>query len=532
MRLIPPVPLLTSRRILSLFMENGVSASEYHEQTKHTPQSIRRGPGLDFDNKPRPDKRYENVPRVSVDVDIGEPSLPTLRAVATSQEAHSNETASIDRATIADLCYYAAGITKTLRLGAGEHEFRAAACTGALYHIDLYAVCRDLSGLAAGVYHFDPQTNTLEVLREGDYRWVLANATENSSVELAPVTFVATSTWWRNAWKYRERTYRHAFWDSGTVLANLLATAAAHNRSSEVVVGFADDSVANLLGVDPEWEAPIAMATVGAGAPIPEMSETALEPINPPTEPLNSDPRAYPLISRAWSGSTLPEGNAAREWINSGERPVDGQAPGDGTRIELDSVGPQLASSRPLYTTIRRRGSCREYKRESLSFRKLSTVLDRATRGVPMDVRSEDGGTLQLVDCYCIVNGVDGVDGGAYQYHPDIGELELLHAGQYRNEAGQLALGQQLGADAAVCVYFMTDLEALTDALGSRGYRAAQLEAALTAGRLYLATYAHRDLGGTGLTFFDDLVTDFFAPRAQRQTPMFLYTLGRPAEDE
>ena len=69
----------------------------------------------------------------------------------------------------------------------------------------------------------------------------------------------------------------------------------------------------------------------------------------------------------------------------------------------------------------------------------------------------------------------------------------------------------------------------MTDALDDRGYRAAQLEAALTAGRLCLATYAHRDLGGTGLTFFDDLVTELFEPRAAGQTPMFLYTVGRPA---
>ena len=86
-----------------------------------------------------------------------------------------------------------------------------------------------------------------------------------------------------------------------------------------------------------------------------------------------------------------------------------------------------------------------------------------------------------------------------------------------------------MGADAAVCAYFMTDIEAVTDALGDRGYRLAQFESSLTAGRLYLATYAHRDLGGTGLTFFNDEVTEFFSPRAAGQTPTFLYTLGRPA---
>ena len=68
----------------------------------------------------------------------------------------------------------------------------------------------------------------------------------------------------------------------------------------------------------------------------------------------------------------------------------------------------------------------------------------------------------------------------------------------------------------------------MTDALGDRGYRAAQLEAAVTAGRLYLAAYAHRDLGATGLTFYDDAVAEFFSPRAEGQTPTFCWTLGRP----
>ncbi len=102
-------------------------------------------------------------------------------------------------------------------------------------------------------------------------------------------------------------------------------------------------------------------------------------------------------------------------------------------------------------------------------------------------------------------------------------------AGEFREEAGHLALDQRLAADAAACVYFTADLERLVDALGDRGYRLAQFEAALTAGRLYLATYAHRDLGGTGLTFYDELVTEFFSPRAKGLAPMFLYTLGRPA---
>jgi nitroreductase len=63
---------------------------------------------------------------------------------------------------------------------------------------------------------------------------------------------------------------------------------------------------------------------------------------------------------------------------------------------------------------------------------------------------------------------------------------------------------------------------------GSRGYRAAQLEASIIAGRIYLAVYALR-LGATGLTFYDDGVTEFFSPHGQNKSPMFLVALGKRA---
>jgi hypothetical protein len=42
---------------------------------------------------------------------------------------------------------------------------------------------------------------------------------------------------------------------------------------------------------------------------------------------------------------------------------------------------------------------------------------------------------------------------------------------------------------------------------------------------LYLAAYA-LGLGATGLTFFDDDVTDFFSPHASGKSVMFLVAAG------
>lgn len=529
-------------------MPDRVTAREYHERTKHTPERLRESDfDLDFSNKPTPFKVYQDLPSVGLPDRVRPPQVPALAAIADSgpsgdSGASVGSCPDLDALTL--LCYYSAGITRKIDRGGRELRFRAAACTGALYHVDLYVVARDLPELDAGVYHFDPRTLSLDVLREGDYRGVLAEATgHDERVTEAPVTFVATSTWWRNAWKYRERTYRHAFWDSGTVLANLLAVAHSLDLPASVVAGFADQQVADLLGVDVEREAPLELVPVGTGTGEQASGVTALETISPATEPLSRREKQYDLISAAYRGSTLEDGRAAREWREGRPDGSVGTRPsGDGRTVALDPVDDARASKTPLHWTIRRRGSCRKYDRETLNFRKVSTVLDRAISGFPADFRDPDGPPLQFNDCYLVVHDVADVPPGAYHYHPagdgspgpdernsGPGELELLREGDFRQEAAHLALDQRLAADAGLCAFFLTDVEAVTDRLDDRGYRVAQLEAALTAGKLYLAVYAHRDLGATGLTFYDDEVTEFFGPRSEGQTPTFLWTLGRPA---
>ncbi len=96
-----------------------------------------------------------------------------------------------------------------------------------------------------------------------------------------------------------------------------------------------------------------------------------------------------------------------------------------------------------------------------------------------------------------------------------------------RAQAHHLALDQDLGGDAAVNIYLMNDLASTFAAYGDRGYRAAQLLPAIFAGKVYLASYA-LGLGATGLTFWDDEVTQFFSPHAAGKHPMFLVAAGHP----
>src|SRR5947207_14793427 len=152
---------------------------------------------------------------------------------------------------------------------------------------------------------------------------------------------------------------------------------------------------------------------------------------------------------------------------------------------------------------ILRRGSARKFARAPISLAQLSTMLDRATRGVPADFLDPPG--AQLNDLYLIVHAVEGLSPGAYVFHRSRGVLECLKQGNFRADAGYLGLEQELPADAAVDIFFLADLRPIFQRFGNRGYRAVQLEAGILGGKLYLAVYA-QSLGPSGLTFSDDAV--------------------------
>ena len=115
---------------------------------------------------------------------------------------------------------------------------------------------------------------------------------------------------------------------------------------------------------------------------------------------------------------------------------------------------------------------------------------------------------------------------GAYHFSPIKQRLDLLKLGEFREEAGHLCFEQALGADSSAVIYLMTDLERVLERFGNRGYRAAQLEAGIMVGNVYICAHS-LGVGATGMTFFDDHVTEFFSPHARGKSLMFLAAIGR-----
>src|SRR5467141_3769042 len=290
------------------------AAWTYHDATKHSYASIRANTHfMDWSNQPFPFKIYPTLEPMRLPAEMHQTGVAALSAIAESVPAVTS--AAPDLEAVAQLLYLSAGITRKRSYPAGEFYFRAAACTGALYEVELYLVCGDLTNLEAGVYHFAPAEFGLRRLRAGDYRRVLLEATAGEpGIANAPLTIVCTCTYWRNAWKYQDRTYRHFGWDNGTLLANLLAVGTALGLPAKVVCGFVDDTVNALLDVDPRREVAFSLVPLGHVSAVPQQPPTRVSPLGFETVPLSRHEIDYPLMREMHAASSLHSSAEVAAW--------------------------------------------------------------------------------------------------------------------------------------------------------------------------------------------------------------------------
>jgi SagB-type dehydrogenase family enzyme len=501
------------------------AAWTYHNATKHSYASVHDNLHfLDWANQPLPFKAYTILAPLPLPREVRQTGVAALSAIAES--IHSEASAVPDLEALAQLLYLTAGITRHRKQPGGDIYFRAAACTGALYEVEVYVVCGNLVDLEAGVYHFAPVEFALRRLRAGDYRSVLSEATVGErAIVHAPLSIICTCTYWRNAWKYQTRTYRHFGWDNGTLLANLLAIATALGMPAKVICGFVDTDVNRLLDVDPEREVAFSLVALGHVVALAQQPPSKFSVLHLETVPPSRNETVYPAMREIHAASSLNSAEEVETW--RGDAPLAKLPPPTGPIVQLYPYSDAEMARDPIEQVILRRGSARKFAQVAIELRQLSTLLDRATRGIPADFLDPQG--THLNDLYLIVNAVEGLDPGAYVFHRDRHVLECLKTGNFRVQAGHLGLDQQLPADAAADIFFLADLQIILGRFGNRGYRAVQLEAGILSGKLYLAAYA-QSLSATGLTFYDDEVIRFFSPHAHGKSVIMLVATGKNAK--
>ena len=361
---------------------------------------------------------------------------------------------------------------------------------GALHPIELY-VATD-----AGLSHYHPGEGALYRLRSEDPRAALAAAAAARALSRAGVVLALTGIVWRTAWKYGARGWRHVFWDAGAMLANLLALTA--DAGPRLLTGFVDAEVARVLGVEPPREAAVALLAAGNGEGA--TGPTRPEPLEQASPPTSMREHLFPEAEEARFASSLSSAEEVTAWRERAQR--FGASPGRGEPpASLDEV-------------ILRRGSARAFTPDSVRRDELEAGLGWACAPVPGDLPP-------LCSTFVVAHAVQGLEPGVHRFEPP-DRFSGVRKGADRQLTSHLCLDQPQGGAAAATIFFTADLDLALHALGDRGYRAAQLDAGIRAGRGSLAAYA-RGLGATGLTFYDDEVRRFLGTQEE---PMMCLAVG------
>lgn len=504
-------------------------AETYHELTKYTPDSVQRPSKIDWNNPPEQVKHY-----AAGDVlDLSEylPLLERPRTPAATLLAAQMGPDEVSLAHLSHLLYLTNGVTAVIPHPYRDFMMRAAPSAGGLYPTELYVVSRGYSGLRDGAYNFQVRDHSLVGFWPGDHMQRLQDVCfGHPALAETDLAIVASSVFFRSAWRYQDRAYRRICLDTGHVLGNLEMAAPWFDRIALPIGGFSDDKLNELFFFERGDEEALAVIA------LPRRDRL--------TPQLLAAPTALPSEVET-GGLVLPEGHrlaalheASKIHAMPAERPAAPAAKvSSGERFSLGVAetlhGLPIEWEPSIADAIIQRRSTRAYSGEPLSRFELATLLDFTYRPdlaedprINADPHYFDA---SLIGTYVAVNNVEGLDPGCYQYHPERQELRQIRFKNLREEVQYLCLGQELGGQASAVVFHTANLPKAVERYGERAYRYLHLDAGHLGQRLNIASM-QLGLGVSGIGgFFDDEVNELLGI-PETEAVVYITTLGRPAE--
>jgi SagB-type dehydrogenase family enzyme len=448
-----------------------MTSREYHELTKHSPQSLSRVRHvLDWENMPDPFRHYEGVPVRDLPADP-----PTLDTGARF---------------LSQLLYHSAAVSASKLVPSTGYRYalRVNPSSGNLHPTEFHFFTRGLKDWPDGLYHYRPSSHMAEQRALGDFSISL-------DIGSAPVVFILTSIAWREAWKYRDRAYRYCLLDIGHAWQALALAAQAMGCDSFAIGDFADDDVSQLLRLNEDEWPMLIVGVHGSAIPAREVKNEKTVWFEGVANRLSQRQVPYPLIDEIHT--------ATKRAVPTAERPI--------SLAETELMG--------------NFGLIARARRSALDFIGGAGTISRAQLSTVLAAVSEC-----FIQLYLYVHRVNELQPGVYRYWPETSDLEQIRSGDQRVIAAGLSLRQDLAGNACVAFSMIADFDRAIAAHGERGYRYVHFEAGAIGQRLYLAAES-LGLGATGMgAFFDDDVNRYLNLESGRHV-VYHFAIGYPVPD-
>ena len=498
-------------------------AYHYHQRTKYDPETIAaKGKSLDWAQQPIPYKEY----KIGHSFDL----KPYLSPEKTEDAKPYHE--EWLRLSLLLLCSY--GLTAQLQTIYGDPIYlRAAPSAGGLYPAEVYLISRGTPWLPPGLYNYQVATHSIIYFWENTvWSQLQAACFNHPALKENQIALLTTAIFYRSAWRYEDRAYRRVFLDTGHLLGNIELSAAYNNYKAHFIGGFCDQAINDLLYLDGNAEAAIAVVS------LLDTIKNSYTDIVAPTALPSQTVTEYPEIA---DGELL---NYLHQTTS-----IDNEPAKIDVQIETPSLedkynfpfcskistvtentidwGDELSE---LENTILQRRSTRSYSGADLTLDELKSLLNFTYQPQDYVEQGLDGTpdyfALDLLETFIAVSGVQDLEAGCYYYAPQAQELRQIRFKNFRRELHYLCLGQELGRDAAAIVFHTADLTKAIAKYGDRAYRYLHMDAGHLGQRLNLAAIRLK-LGVSGIGgFFDDRVNQVL-DIPQKEAVIYLTTLGR-----
>src|SRR5262245_24627826 len=155
----------------------------------------------DLDRFPWFYKRYDaDLPAIELPRRLPSATKPAVAALA----GDTVPARSVDLPQLARLLHLCAGVVRTGERPYATWLFRAAGSAGGRFPLAIDVALPPGGELPPGVHWYHPQEHAL--------------VTVGPPPDADGPSIVVTGVPWRTGWRYRERGYRHVYWDAGTML--------------------------------------------------------------------------------------------------------------------------------------------------------------------------------------------------------------------------------------------------------------------------------------------------------------------------
>jgi len=215
-------------------------------------------------------KPYTDRPKVPLPVSFPASTRSFDDVLLRRTSARGFGTGSVPFASLVKGLVLAYGVTRSNENNDYPRPFRAVPSGGALYPLEVYLHAARVDGLAPGLYHFDPEDRSLDVLGLGDATDEMASFMVQADLfRQAAATVLVTAVFIRSVFKYGDRGYRFILLEAGHLAQNMLLTWEEAGLAGVSIGGYLDRLADRYLRLDGLNESVVYMLHAGPPAPEP-----------------------------------------------------------------------------------------------------------------------------------------------------------------------------------------------------------------------------------------------------------------------